>query len=301
MIHIVEVGARDGLQNEKTDISTEQKIQMLEGFVEAGLTKLEAVSFVHPKLVPAMADAEDILIHWKRPTTIEVAGLALNRRGVDRAMQTSITHLHLSMAVSDAFNLKNAKRSVQDGLADLLPSVREAQSIKPVSAILATSFGCPFSGSVSELEVMRMVDAFLQAGASKIVLGDTTGMAHPSLVKERVSALFTEFGKDLELGLHFHNTRGLALANTLAGYESGVRHFDASIAGLGGCPYAPLAVGNVCTEDMVHMFEEMGIKTGVELDSLIGLAQTIQEWFPKPLAGMVMKAGKANELTKQSE
>ncbi|AIC93634.1 MULTISPECIES: hydroxymethylglutaryl-CoA lyase [Shouchella] len=299
MIEIFEVGVRDGLQNEKTLLTTEQKIGMLEHLVDSGLDKLEAVSFVHPKLVPAMADAEAILDQWNRPSRIQVAGLALNSRGIDRAMMTSITHLHTSIAVSDAFNLKNAKRSVQEGLEDLLPRIKEAQQLKPVTAILATSFGCPFTGMIPLSPLLKMVEHFLTAGASKIVLGDTTGMANPSMVKKRVASLYDEFGSELNLGLHFHNTRGLALANTLAGYEAGVRHFDASVGGLGGCPYAPLAVGNVCTEDMVHMFHEMGVETGVDLDRLIQTAQMIQNWFPKPLPGMVMKAGKTSTLAEQ--
>ncbi|GAF17335.1 LOW QUALITY PROTEIN: hydroxymethylglutaryl-CoA lyase [Bacillus sp. JCM 19046] len=298
MVNIFEVVVRDGLQNEKTLLSTAQKVEMLEQLVSSGITQLEAVSFVNPKLVPAMADAEDVLSQWNsRPKNIAVAGLALNERGINRALQTSITHLHVSMAVSDAFNEKNSKRSVQDGLADLLPSVEEARSHLPVTAILATSFGCPFSGTVAPKKVLDMTEQFLLAGATKIVLGDTTGMANPYQVKSLVEQLFHQFGSDLELGLHFHNTRGLALANALAGYEAGVRHFDASLGGLGGCPYAPLAVGNVCTEDLVHMFHELDIDTGIELDTLIKAAQAVERWFPKSLPGMVMKAGKTSDLT----
>lgn len=298
MVEIFEVGVRDGLQNEKTLLSTAQKVEMLEQLADSGVKQLEAVSFVHPKLVPAMADAEDVLSAWtNRPSDIVVAGLALNQRGINRALQTSITNLHVSMAVSDAFNQKNAKRSVQDGLSDLLPSVQEASSQLPVTAIIATSFGCPFSGTVTPKAVIEMTEQFLLAGATKIVLGDTTGMANPYQVKELVQKLLQQFGSELKLGLHFHNTRGLALANALAGYEAGVRHFDASLGGLGGCPYAPLAVGNVCTEDLVHMFHELGINTDIELDKLIETAQIVETWFPKSLPGMVMKSGKRSDLT----
>ncbi|WP_078394316.1 hydroxymethylglutaryl-CoA lyase [Shouchella patagoniensis] len=298
MITICEVGVRDGLQNESTLLSTEQKVDMLSMLTDSGVTDLEAVSFVHPKHVPAMADAEEVLLSWDRPAGIEVAGLALNERGIQRALHSTITKLHVSMAVSNAFNQKNSNCSVEEGLANLLPNVQEAAEDISVTAILATSFGCPFSGKVNEMDVLSMTEKFLHAGASKIVLGDTTGMANPYQVKQLVRLFYSQFGENIPLGLHFHNTRGLALANVLAGYEAGVTHFDASLGGLGGCPYAPLAVGNVCTEDLVHMFHEIDVTTGINLDKLLTSARTVESWFPKSLPGMVMKAGKRSELAR---
>ncbi|SDC56045.1 hydroxymethylglutaryl-CoA lyase [Shouchella lonarensis] len=289
---ICEVGVRDGLQNEPVLLTTEQKVTLLDQLAATGIKKLEAVSFVHPKLVPAMKDAEEVLANWNTPAHVIVAGLALNPTGILRALKTSIDHLHVSIAVSDAFNQKNAKRSVKEGLSQLLPATKEASAHLPVTAILATSFGCPFSGAVSQKDVLHMTESFLTAGVSHIVLGDTTGMAHPYQVKEMIHAFDRTFGQDVTLGLHFHNTRGLGLANALAGYEAGVRYFDASIGGLGGCPYAPNAVGNVCTEDLVHLFEQSNINTGIDLQSLIPIAKQVETWMGKKLPGMVMHVPK---------
>ncbi|WP_059104483.1 hydroxymethylglutaryl-CoA lyase [Shouchella shacheensis] len=298
MIQICEVGPRDGLQNEKTFLSVDQKIEMMERAAASGIPKLEAVSFVNRKLVPTMADAEDVMSTWQPRAGVSIAGLALSQSGIARALKTKIDVLHVTMAASDAFNQKNARRTVDEGLQDLLPSVREAASERPTVAVLATSFGCPFSGDVPTDRVFRVCEQFLLSGVKEIVLADTTGMANPMQVKTVVQRFYQQFGTETSLGLHFHNTRGLGLANVVAGYEAGVSHFDSSIGGLGGCPFAPKATGNICTEDLVHLFHEMDIQTGVDLDAVIALAKDVESWMGKALDGLVMKAGKRSELTK---
>lgn len=298
MIELCEVGPRDGIQNEKVLLTTGQKVEMIERAIGAGVRKVEAVSFVNPKVVPQMADAETVVDQLEKREGTEIAGLVLSASGIDRALSTSIDRLHATLAVSDTFNKKNARRTTQEGINELTHSLKEAKGERPFTAVLATSFGCPYEGEVAEKQVIQAAEDFVKAGADSVVLADTTGMANPISVKERVASVQKAVGEDIKLGLHFHNTRGLGLANVFAGYEAGITRFDASIGGLGGCPFAPNAVGNVSSEDMIHMFEEMGVPTGVDLDKMIDLARQIEYWMGKPLDGMVMKAGKTSELAK---
>ncbi|MFT9846264.1 hydroxymethylglutaryl-CoA lyase [Aneurinibacillus sp. REN35] len=291
MIHICEVGPRDGLQNEAQLLTTEVKVEMIGRLIEAGCQKIEAVSFVNPKVVPQMADAEEVLRYAPQYSDVVYAGLVLSRSGLERASRTNIDMLHIVMAVSDAFNQRNARRSAAESAAELSAVIREASAAgKPCIGVLGTAFGCPFEGEVSIENVLAIADQFLEAGCEGITLADTTGMAHPLQVQAWVRA-FTKRFPDVELGLHFHNTRGLGLANVFAGYQAGVRIFDSSLAGLGGCPFAPKAVGNVCTEDMVNMFREMGEETGMEVEKLIETACWMEEKIGRRLDGMLMKTG----------
>lgn len=298
MIELCEVGPRDGIQNEKVLLTTGQKVEMIERAIGAGVRKVEAVSFVNPKVVPQMADAETVVDQLEKREGTEIAGLVLSSSGIDRALDTSIDRLHATLAVSDTFNKKNARRTTKEGITELTRALQPLQGERPFTAVLATSFGCPYEGEVTEKQVVQAAESFVKAGADSVVLADTTGMANPASVKERVVSVQKAIGQDIPLGLHFHNTRGLGLANVLAGYEAGITRFDASVGGLGGCPFAPKAVGNVSSEDMVHMFEEMGIHTGVDLDKMIALARQMEYWMGKTLDGMVMKAGKTSELAK---
>lgn len=292
MIEICEVGPRDGLQNEKKLVSTEKKVELIEKLISSGIQNIEVTSFVNPKVVPQMADAEDVLSRLPIREDVRYGGLILSYSGLERALRTNIDYLHVTTATSDAFNLKNAKRTVEKSLKELTQVVKEGiQAGKGASGVLGTAFGCPYSGEVPVDQVLRAADLLLNAGCSEITLADTTGMANPAQVKSVIASFIAAFGDNLSLGLHFHNTRGLGLANTLAGYESGVRRFDSSIAGLGGCPFAPKAVGNVCTEDMVNMFHGMGINTGTDLAQLIENAKWLEEYMERPLDGMLMKAG----------
>lgn len=290
MIQICEVGPRDGIQNEKKILTTEQKVQLISKLIDAGIKKFEAVSFVNPKVVPQMADAEEVMKLVPKVNGVTYAGLVLSRSGLERALETSVDALHVVTATSDEFNLKNSRRTVEQAVGELTKVAEEGVAAgKKVAAVLATAFGCPFEGNVPIERVIKAAEAFLQAGATELTLADTTGMANPAQVADVVKTFKNHFG-DLDLGLHFHNTRGLGLANALAGYQAGVTRFDSSIAGLGGCPFAPKAVGNVCTEDMVHMFERMGLDTGTDLDKLIDTALWMEKQMGRTLDGMMMKA-----------
>jgi len=292
MIEICEVGPRDGLQNEKKILTTETKAELISKLIDAGIRNIEAVSFVNPKVVPQMADAEELLKILPKSEDIRYGGLVLSRSGLERALTTDVDFLHVVTTTSDSFNLRNAKRTVDQAVEELSKVIQEgAKSNKGVAGVLGTAFGCPFEGEVPLTKVLSVAEKFLEAGCSEITLADTTGMANPIQVQTVVAAFYKQFGNDLSLGLHFHNTRGLGLANILAGYQAGVQRFDSSIAGLGGCPFAPKAVGNACTEDMVNMFQGMGIETGTNLNKLIDTAQWLESNMNRPLDGMLMKAG----------
>ncbi|GAK11569.1 hydroxymethylglutaryl-CoA lyase [Geomicrobium sp. JCM 19039] len=298
MIQLCEVGPRDGLQNESKPVSAEQKVTLIQQAIDAGVKKIEAVSFVNPRVVPQMADAEEVMERLPKRDDVTYAGLVLSRSGLDRALATSVDLLHVVVATSDTFNTKNARRSVQEGVDEISSVIEDAATAeRPSTAILATSFGCPYEGVVDENRVMRVAERFLDAGAQEIVLADTTGMANPAKVTRMVDLFKETFGGDTPLGLHFHNTRGLGLANVAAGYAAGVTHFDAAIGGLGGCPFAPNAVGNVASEDVIHMFEEMGVPTGVDVQKMIDAAIWLENVMEKTLPGMVMKAGPAFQVT----
>ncbi|MGE7667669.1 hydroxymethylglutaryl-CoA lyase [Ureibacillus composti] len=291
MIEICEVGPRDGLQNEAKILSTKTKVDLITRLIESGVRNIEAVSFVNPKVVPQMADAEEVLKLLPKSNDIRYGGLVLSYSGLNRALQTNIDFLHVVLATSDTFNMKNSKRTVKQAIQELTTVIKEGVSTdKGVAGILGTAFGCPFEGEVPISSILKVAEEFLKAGCTEITLADTTGMANPLQVQNVVQTFYNEFGKNLSLGLHFHNTRGLGLANTLAGYQAGVRRFDSSIAGLGGCPFAPKAVGNVCTEDMVYMFNSMGIETGTNLNKLIDVAKWMEKNMERTLAGMLMKA-----------
>ncbi|CAH0346531.1 hydroxymethylglutaryl-CoA lyase [Bacillus sp. CECT 9360] len=292
MIEICEVGPRDGLQNESKIISTETKVELITRLIDAGMRNIEAVSFVNPKVVPQMADAEEVLRLLPKRDNVTYAGLVLSRSGLERALQTNVDFLHVVTATSDQFNLRNAKRTVGQAVEELSKVIQEGvEADKEAAGVLGTAFGCPFEGNVPLSQVLEVAEKFLAAGCKKITLADTTGMANPFQVQNVIKAFKDAFGSDLSLGLHFHNTRGLGLANTLAGYQAGVNRFDSSIAGLGGCPFAPKAVGNVCTEDMVNMFHGMGIETGTDLNQLLDIAKWMEKNMERSLDGMLMKSG----------
>lgn len=292
MIEICEVGPRDGLQNECKIIPTETKVELIKRLIDAGIRNIEVVSFVNPKLVPQMADAEEVLQLLPKKQGVRYGGLVLSKSGLNRALHTNVDFLHVVITTSDSFNLRNAKRTVDQAVQELTTVIQEGvDANKGVAGVLGTAFGCPFEGKVPLTKVLYVAEKFLEAGCSEITLADTTGMANPAQVQKVVKAYKDAFGSDLSLGLHFHNTRGLGLANTLAGYQAGVKRFDSSIAGLGGCPFAPKAVGNVCTEDMVNMFHGMEVQTGTDLKQLVEIAKWMEQIMDRPLDGMLMKAG----------
>ncbi|MFP7300481.1 hydroxymethylglutaryl-CoA lyase [Neobacillus niacini] len=292
MIHISEVGPRDGLQNEKKILPTAQKVELINQLASAGIKKIECVSFVNPKIVKQMADAEEVMAQITRVEGVSYGGLVLSQSGLDRALKSNVDFLNVAMASSNTFNLKNAKRTVDESVAELSKVITTGvESGIEMIGVIGTAFGCPYDGVVPKERVLSIAERFIEAGCKEITLADTTGMANPKQVEELIESFYHHFGDSVILALHFHNTRGLGLANTLAGCQAGVRHFDSSIGGLGGCPFAPKAVGNVCTEDMVNMFHEMGIQTNIELEKLIETALWLEKEIEHTLDGMVMKAG----------
>ncbi|HHY67343.1 MAG TPA: hydroxymethylglutaryl-CoA lyase [Alicyclobacillus sp.] len=291
MIQVCEVGPRDGLQTETRRLSVDERVEMITRLVGSGLRYVECVSFVRDDLVPQMAGAEQVMARVPRVPGVRYAGLVLSAGGMERALTSeALTDVHVVVAASDTFNRKNTGRPTQDGLESLLPLIERARAAgKRVTGLVATAFGCPYEGEVAARRVLDIAAAYFDAGVEVVTLADTTGMAHPLQVRAMVRLFSDRFGRTP--GLHTHNTRGMALANVFAGLQEGVCHFDSSVGGLGGCPFAPLAVGNACTEDLVHMLHTMGFRTGVDLGALIETAEWVQDRVGRTLDGLVMKAG----------
>lgn len=295
-IEISEVGMRDGLQIERNFVPTEKKIALIDALSETGLTKIEITGFAHPKVIPQLADAEAVAAGIRRKPGIRYGAFVPNARGAERAIKVGIDDLKAGVAVSDSFNRLNVRMTTEEGMKaiDEIVAAAKGTNSRLVGGI-ATAFGCPYEGPVSRERMHRMMAQMLGHGAPIIYLADTTGVANPDRIRRTVEDLQRAFPEAV-LGLHLHNTRGIGIANALAGIDCGIRHFEGSIGGLGGCPFAPRAVGNICTEDFVHMVHEMGIETGVDLDALIAVAQSAQDALGRALPGMVMKSGKASEL-----
>jgi hydroxymethylglutaryl-CoA lyase len=290
-VTIREVGTRDGIQILGVQIPTDQKIEFIERLVDAGIRRIEATSFVHPKYVPQMADAEAVMRSVRRKPRVSYEALVPNARGAERALSVGVDRLVLVVAASETFNQKNVRMSLADSFKSFEEIARLAREAHvPIKGGLATSFGCPYEGGVSEARVHQVIQQFVDLGADEVGLADTTGMANPGQVSTMIPPI-RERWPELHLGLHFHNTRGMGLANVLAGLQAGIAMYDASIGGMGGCPFAPRATGNVCTEDTVHMLEEMGVGTGASVSGLIDCARFAADLVGAELPGQVMKAG----------
>jgi hydroxymethylglutaryl-CoA lyase len=284
MISIREVAPRDGLQNEEP-IPTDSKVQLIDALSGTGVSRIEAVSFVHPKAIPQMADADEVWARVRRPSGIRWSALIPNTRGAQRAIAAGFREIEVVVSASDTHNRRNLNRSTDESLDDiagLIPLVHEAGATLEV--IVATSFGCPFEGDIDPDRVASIVDRVRADGADRIGFGDTTGMATPRRVKDLLSAVRPDL-------LHFHNTRGTGLANILTALDLGITEFDASVGGIGGCPYAPGASGNVATEEVVHMLHDMGLDTGIDLDALIEVAELAEKLLGKQLPSGVLRAG----------
>ncbi|HEY8488517.1 MAG TPA: hydroxymethylglutaryl-CoA lyase [Thermaerobacter sp.] len=297
-VEITDVVTRDGFQDEAVPISTEDKVRVLEGLMDAGLRSLEVTSFVHPRLVPQMADAEAVMQALPRRPGVRLSVLVPNLKGAERALACRPDEIRLVVSASESHNRANLNRSVDETLAELAAVtafIRSHDPGLPVAAAIATTFGCPFEGKVPLGQVVRIIDTFTQMGVHRIGLADTTGMANPAQVAATVAALRRRF-PEVHFWLHLHNTRGLGLANAYAGYQAGIRSFDTSLGGIGGCPFAPGATGNVSTEDMVHMFHEMGVETGIDLDRLLAEGRRLRQIVGHELESAVQRAGKASDL-----
>jgi hydroxymethylglutaryl-CoA lyase len=288
-VSIREVAPRDGLQNEEP-IATDAKVRLIDALSGTGVRRIEAVSFVHPKAIPQMADADAVWAGIARNPDIRYSALIPNTRGAQRALAAGFAEIEVVVSASDTHNRRNLNRSTDESLDDIGTLIELIHGAgKTVEVIVATSFGCPFEGDIDPERVAGIVARVRADGADRIAFGDTTGMATPRRVRDLLSAVRPDL-------LHFHNTRGTGLANVLTALELGVTEFDASVGGIGGCPYAPGASGNIATEELVHMLEDMGIGTGIDLDALIEVAELAEKLLGRTLPSGVLRAGPRTRL-----
>jgi hydroxymethylglutaryl-CoA lyase len=291
-----EVATRDGFQNEKTFVETCDKIALIDALSLCGYAKIEITSFTSPKAIPALRDAEAVMAGIRRQPGVEYTVLVPNVRGAERALGCAIDEANLVMSVSEPHNRSNLRMTREQSFAQLADVIGViGQGPVAINVSLSTVFGCPMQGDVAADEVLGWVDRFATLGVRGITLCDTTGMAFPSQVQALCRQVRERFPQ-LQLTLHFHNTRGMALANTLGALEAGIERFDASLGGLGGCPYAPGASGNVCMEDLVHMLDLMGYQTGMDLDRVLAASARLPGLIGHDTPSQILKAGRRLDL-----
>ena len=295
-LFIHDVVARDGFQIEPDWIPTERKIEIIDRLSQTGVAKIEATSFVSPKAVPQLRDAADVMAGIRRNPEVTYVALVPNARGAERALAAKVDEIVLVVSASETHNRANVRRGVAEsfaGFAEVFAALRGSGT--DVVGAIATAFGCPFEGAVPEAQVLDCIGRYVDLGVRGVTFGDTTGMANPRQVQQLVGLARDRFA-GVELTLHFHNTRGMGLANVVAGLAAGVVRFEGCLGGLGGCPFAPGATGNVCTEDVVHMLQCMGYDTGVDLDRMLEASHRLEEIVGHALPGQVVKAGKSSDL-----
>jgi len=296
LVHVREMGLRDGLQSLSRVMPTASKIEWARLEALAGVREIEVASFVPPKLLPQMADATEVVTAARSFSGLTVSALVPNLKGAERAIAAGANKLNYAMSVSESHNQSNVRRSVSESLADFGRIVEHVRSVpQPTRPIicggLATSFGCTIEGSVSEERVCDLAGALIEMGAEEIVIADTVGYGNPSAVRRLMTAVRRETG-DVPIGAHFHDTRGVGLANVVAALDAGVSRFDASLGGIGGCPYAPGATGNIVMEDLVYLLESMGFDTGVDLAALIEVRRFVERSLPgENFHGAIARAG----------
>jgi hydroxymethylglutaryl-CoA lyase len=289
-ISLREVGPRDGLQNEDP-VPTDAKVALIDRLSGTGVGRIEAVSFVRPQAIPQMADAEEVWQRAKRADSVRYSALVPNLRGAIRALDAGFTELEAVVSASETHNRKNVNRSTEQSLDEIAQIIDLAHNRNAtLQVIVSTAWGCPYEGDVPIERTIEVVSKALANGADSASFGDTTGMATPTRVISLVGA-FRDKHPATNLNLHFHNTRGTGLANVLAALELGITDFDASVGGLGGCPYAPGATGNIATEELVHMVEDMGIATGIDLEAMIDAAAEAERIVGRTLPSQVLRAG----------
>jgi hydroxymethylglutaryl-CoA lyase/(R)-citramalyl-CoA lyase len=287
-IMLCDVGPRDGLQNDPTVLEPPVRAELTDRLAATGLPRVEAASFVHPRLVPQMAGAEEVFAALDRRDGVTYAALVLNRKGLDRALAAGADEIHLAYPVTDSFAQRNQNTTVEDAAAAAADMIAAAHAAgRRVVATLSVAFGCPFEGHVDPGVVVDHAGRLAAAGADEVMLADTIGVAVPGQVRRLLAAV----AGGVPVGLHLHNTRNTGYANASAGLERGVTLFDASVGGLGGCPFAPRATGNIATEDLVYLLEHEGMDTGVDLDALIGVAEWLAGTLGRDLPGLVHRAG----------
>lgn len=290
-VEIVEVGPRDGLQNEKVLVSTEDKVAFIRRAIDAGAKRIEIASFVHPKLVPQMADAEDVVRALGEVDGVTRIGLTLNKRGALRALECGIDQLGAVCVASDGFGLKNQNQNSEETVATANEIVKLAHAEgRTAQVTVSTAFGCPFDGEVSEQRVLDIVAKLAEAGPSEIALADTIGVGTPGQVTSLVSKV-VDIIAPIPVRVHFHNTRNMAIANVWAAIAAGAKTIDSSIGGIGGCPFAPNATGNVATEDVIYLLNRSGIEHGLDLDKLIDTAKWLETVLGKKVPSMLAAAG----------
>ena len=290
-VKVTEVGPRDGFQSEKTILNTEDKIDIINNLIDAGFPRIEVSSFVSPKAVPQLADAAIILENVKRNQETTLAALVPNARGALRAVDAKLDEIVVFLSASESHNKKNVNRSVKDSLLGFreIADIAGKNNI-PIQGDIATAFGCPFEGNVSAKRLAEISKEYKMMGFKGVTLGDTTGMATPTVVTEAVNTI-RDMVNDFDITLHFHNTRGIGLANVMTGLNLGITDYESCFGGMGGCPFAPNATGNICSEDLIYLLHEMGIETGINLDQLINIAKKVENLVGHRLPGQVMRAG----------
>ena len=294
-IHFNEVVTRDGFQNEPAFVPTDAKVALIDELSACGYAKIEVTSFTSAKAIPMLRDAEEVMGRIRRVPGVETTVLVPNVRGAERALESRADELNLVMSTSETHNLANLRMPREKSFGGLREVIDMARGKVPVNVSLSCCFGCPMEGDVPEAEVLRWADRFAELGGRGLTICDTTGMAHPTQVTRLTRALQQRFG-NLQLTLHFHNTRGMGLANVLASVNEGITRFDGSLGGLGGCPYAPGATGNICSEDAIHMLQAMGYDTGIDLPRLLAVARSLPAIVGHDVPGQVAKAGFITDL-----
>jgi len=294
-IHFNEVATRDGFQIEPNFIPTDTKVALVDALSACGYAKIEATSFVSPKAIPMMRDAEEVMGRITRVPGVEYTVLVPNLRGAERALESKADELNLVMSTSETHNLANLRMGREQSFAALAEVVRHVDGRTPINVSLSTAFGCPMEGDVPEQEVLKFAQRFADIGVRGLTICDTTGMAHPAQVSRMVEALQQRLSS-VQLTLHFHNTRGMGLANVLAAVQGGIVRFDGSLGGLGGCPYAPGASGNICSEDAIYMLHVMGYDTGMDMTRLLAAARSLPHVVGHDVPGQVAKAGWITDL-----
>jgi hydroxymethylglutaryl-CoA lyase len=290
-VSVYEVSPRDGLQNEKTPIPLEGKLELLRALVAAGLARIELTSFVSPRWVPQLADADELVRAAQLPSGVTVSALVPNAKGFERALSAGLKEIAVFMSASETHNRKNTNKTIAQSLdtfEEVVVPAREAGLA--VRAYVSTVWGCPYEGEVPVRTSLDIARRLLELGCYQVSLGDTIGVGTPLQTRDIVRAFLSEFPAQ-QLALHLHDTRGTALANALVGLELGIRDFDSSVAGIGGCPYAPGAAGNLATEDLVYMLDGLGVQTGVNLERLIEAGRVAEAVVGRPLPGKVHQAG----------
>jgi hydroxymethylglutaryl-CoA lyase len=297
-LFIHEVGPRDGLQAEQLTVPLEEKIRWIERLLGAGIDILQLGSFVHLEKVPQMADTDILFRHFanNKPASVTLSGLVLNEKGLERGLACGVDMFCMGVSASETHSQKNTGMSTTEALRRILPMAKQAMvAKKKVQASVQSAFGCGFEGPIDREKVLDIVKSYLNAGIRNISLADTAGHAQPFQV-ENLYGVIRELDPEIELACHFHNTYGLGLANCYAAMKSGVTYFESAFGGLGGCPFTKLPAGNVCTEDLVHSLQRMGLRKDIKLDVLLDVARQVSVFFDRELPGLILKSGSIVDL-----